>query len=220
LANEERAEPMNHGELGRLDGLEICPRCRALRGPWSRDAGEPRVQECTCEVRRRPRGERNPAWEGWDVPMAVELCRCCGLVPLRSGSRWSVWLCDGCKPRALELNGRAGRAIVPIGRHSLMHGIGISGPVKEEESEEVAAFCAAANGLFEAIDRLHEWARLRIAFNVERLGFDPGDAVPLPLYLARIAASNDPDLGPDAAFEALTRRMVTIARTKARREAP
>ena len=144
--------------------------------------------------------------------MAVELCRCCGLVPLRSGSRWSVWLCDGCKPRALELNGRAGRAIVPIGRHSLMHGIGISGPVKEEESEEVAAVCAAANGLFEAIDRLHEWARLRIAFNVERLGFATDVPVGLIEYLARIPASDDPDLCPAASFEALKRRMAVIGR--------
>jgi hypothetical protein len=210
---------MNDGALGRIDGLEICPACRALRGlcvPPSQKVA--RLQECSCERKKRSADDPDPAWKGSDVPQAVELCRCCGLVPLRSGSRWSVWLCDACKPRALELNARAGRPIVPIGRHSLMHGIGMSGPVKPDESEEIAAFCAAANGLFRAIDRLHEWARLRIGFNVERLGFDPAGAVPLPRYLARIAASNDPELGPEAAFEALTRRLALLGRLQRQAE--
>jgi hypothetical protein len=210
---------MNYEDLGRIDGLEICPRCRALHGPWSRNAEPARFQECTCEIRKRPAREKNPEWKGWDVAQAVELCRCCGVVPLRSGSRWSVWLCEECKPRALELNGRAGRPIVPIGRHSMMHGIGISGSVKEDESEEIEAFCAAANGLFEAINLLHEWARLRIAFNVERLGFDPGVAVPLPEYLARIDGKEDPELGSEAAFEALKRRLTTSAGLKQLRRA-
>ena len=205
-------------DLGRIDGLEICPRCRALRGPWSRNEEPARFQECTCQIRKRPAREKNPEWKGRDVAKAVELCRCCGLVPLRSGSRWSVWLCRDCVKRAGELNARAGRPIVPIGRHSLMHGIGMSGPVKPDESEEIAAFCAAANGLFRAIDRLHEWARLRIGFNVERLGFDPAGAVPLPRYLAGIAASNDPELGPEAAFEALTRRLALLGRLQRQAE--
>ena len=208
--------------LGPLKGLEICPSCRTLRGRCVPSLGKsrrPREQECRCERRTRPQGEKHPEWNGFDVPMAVELCYCCGLVPLRSGSRWSVWLCAGCKPRAIELNGRVGRPIVPLGRHSMMHGIGMSGPVKEDESEEIAAFCAAANGLFEAINLLHEWARLRIAFNVERLGFDPGVAVPLPEYLARIDGKEDPELGSEAAFEALKRRLTTSAGLKQLRRA-
>jgi hypothetical protein len=207
------------GDLRGIDSLEICPRCRALRGPvvppWQPYA---RVQECTCEQRQRPAGEKSPGWNGWDVAKAFELCRCCGLVPLRSGSRWSVWLCDACKPRALELNARAGRPIVPIGRHSMMHGIGMSGPVKPDESEEIAAFCAAANGLFEAISRLHEWARLRIGFNIERLGFGADVPVRLVEYLVGIDASDDPELCSEAAFEALTRRMAVIGRLQQKTE--
>ena len=204
---------MSDRELGRIDGLEICPTCRALRGlcvPPSQKVA--RLQECSCERKKRSADDPDPAWKGWDVPQAVELCRCCGLVPLRSGSRWSVWLCDACKPRALELNARAGRPIVPIGRHSLMHGIGMSGPVKPDESEEIAAFCAAANGLFEAIGRLHEWARLRIGFNIERLGFETDVPVGLIEYRVGIDAFDDPELASEAAFKALTRRMAVIGR--------
>ena len=205
--------------LGPLGGLEICPRCRTLRGlcvPSLGNSRQPRLQECRCERRARPRGEIDPAWNGFDVPAAVELCYCCGLVPLRSGSRWSVWLCDGCKPRAIDLNGRAGRPIVPLGRHSMMHGIGMSGPVKEDESEEIAAFCAAAGGLFQAIERLEEWSRLRVGFNLERMGFDLDAPVALTRYLERAAGSADPDLSSEASFEALLQRLRVIAREETR----
>ena len=201
--------------LGPLKGLEICPSCRTLRGRCVPSLGKsrrPREQECRCERRARPQGEKHPEWNGFDVPMAVELCYCCGLVPLRSGSRWSVWLCAGCKPRAIELNGRVGRPIVPLGRHSMMHGIGMSGPVKEDESEEIAAFCAAANGLFGMIERLEEWSRLRVGFNLERLGFDRDEPVALTRYLERTARCADPDVSSEASFEALLQRLRVVAR--------
>ena len=199
--------------LGPLGGLEICPTCRKLRGR-TRLPGKPRdrVQECACERRRRPRGEVHPDWRGFDVPMAVELCRCCGRVPLRSGSRWSVWLCEDCKPRALALNHRSGGTVVPIGRHSMMHGIGLSGSVKDDDADAIEGFCFAANGLFRAIRHLDEWARLRVAFNVERLGFEEDVPVRLVEYLARVGNSNDPDVSADAAFQALLQRMRVVRR--------
>jgi hypothetical protein len=210
---------MRYNDLGPLDGLTICPTCRTLKGrciPSIGNSRRPRVQECRCERRARPRGEENPEWKGFDVPKAVELCYSCGLVPLRSGSRWCVWLCKPCATRAGELNGRAARPIVPIGRHSMMHGIGMSGPVKEDETEEIEAFCAAANGLFRMIERLEEWSRLRVGFNVERLGFDLDTPVALTRYLERAAGSADPDLSSEAAFEAVLQRLRLIAREEAR----
>ena len=180
---------MNDRELGRIDGLEICPVCRALRGPCVPPSQKvERLQECSCERKKRSADDPDPAWKGWDVPQAGELNAC------------------------------AGRPIVPIGRHSLMHGIGMSGPVKPDESEEIAAFCAAANGLFEAIGRLHEWARLRIGFNIERLGFETDVPVRLIEYRVGIDASDDPELGSEAAFEALTRRMAVIGRLQQKTE--
>jgi hypothetical protein len=141
--------------------------------------------------------------------MAVELCRCCGLVPLRSGSRWSVWLCEECKRRVLALNRRFGRAVVPIGRHSLMNGISLQTTAAREE-EAIEDFVSSANGLFQTIGRLEEWARERIAYNIYRLGLDVDAPVRLTEYLARIAESRDPDLTAEATFRILLRRLRVI----------
>lgn len=202
----------NTGELGPLDGFAICPDCRTLRGPCAPVSLPGRIvmQGCDCERRaREPRSEeqrRAERWGNFDFNVAVELCRCCGRVPLRSGSRWSVWLCEECKPRVLALNGRFGRTIVPIGRHSMMHGIGIPGPVTENDAEAIEEFVGSANGLFRAIDRLEEWARERVAYNIYRLGLDVDAPVHLTEYLDCIAESQDPDLTAESTFRSLLRR--------------
>ena len=206
-------------DLGPLDGLEICPECRTLCGPCVPSLGNctrTLVQECRCERRSRPRGECHPDWSGFDVPMAVELCRCCGRVPLRSGSRWSVWLCEDCKTRVLALNHRFRRTIVPIGRHSMMHGIGLSGPATgtAEDDAAVTEFCASANGLFRAIDRLEEWAGERVAYNIYRLGLDVDAPVRLTEYLDCIEESRDPDLTAESTFRSLLRRLQVIDRVE------
>ena len=50
-------------DLGPLDGLEICPDCRTLRGPCVPSLGNctrKLEQECSCDRRGRPRGEGHP----------------------------------------------------------------------------------------------------------------------------------------------------------------
>ena len=65
-----------------------------------------------------------------DFPTAAELCRCCGLELLQSGCKWSVWFCNDCKPRVLKLNQSVGAWVIPIRRHSLMHGLSYSPPTR------------------------------------------------------------------------------------------
>jgi len=202
--------------LGPLEGLEICPDCRKLRGPCSPVSvqGQTVMQECDCE--RRARGplpeeqRRAELWGNLDFNTAVELCRCCGLVPLRSGSRWSVWLCEDCKQRVRALNRRFGRAIVPIGRHSVMNGISLQASAAKEDEEAIEEFVDSANGLFQRIGALEEWARERVAYNIHRLGRDDCGPVLLTEYLEEIAASRDPDISSEATFRSLLRRLRVI----------
>src|SRR3954453_18786742 len=90
--------------------LIICRRCRQLKGPVP-DRTDGALQLCGCasvEVRRE-----QPLWRG-DFNTYAELCRCCGLELLASGSRWSVWFCKPCKDSVLRLNRSAGGCVIPI----------------------------------------------------------------------------------------------------------
>ena len=73
--------------------LLICCRCLLLKGSVpGRTDGARQFCDCTpVEVR-----QAQPRWGG-DFNTYAELCRCCGLVLIRSGSRWSVWFCASCK---------------------------------------------------------------------------------------------------------------------------
>jgi hypothetical protein len=99
-------------------GLLICPACLDLFHEGGR--GRALAQQCRC----RPRGR---TWPGLDFNEWARLCDCCVGELLTSGWRFSVWFCDECKPRVWELNKRHGYAVVPVGRHSLMNGVFLSG---------------------------------------------------------------------------------------------
>ena len=100
--------------------LLVCHSCLLLKGPVpGRTDGARQFCDCTPgEVRRA-----QSRWGG-DFNTYAELCRCCGLVLLRSGSRFSIWFCTQCLEAIKALNRSAGRSLVPIGRHSFMNGVG------------------------------------------------------------------------------------------------
>jgi hypothetical protein len=54
-------------------------------------------QRCACSR------TDEPTWPRYDFNEHIHLCECCRLVPLRSGSRWSVWFCEECKARVRNL---------------------------------------------------------------------------------------------------------------------
>lgn len=60
-----------------------------------------------------------------DFDSGFEICWYCQAELIASGSRWSTFYCEQCRPAVLELNDSLdarGLVSLPIGRHSLMHG--------------------------------------------------------------------------------------------------
>jgi hypothetical protein len=102
--------------------FRFCPECIDIYG--ERDG---RIKVCQCQrsaglvalKQSRPKPQPEP---DFDTPF--EICYYCQATIVRSGSRWSTFYCDFCRPAILEIN-RArdvtGLKVLPIGRHSIMH---------------------------------------------------------------------------------------------------
>jgi hypothetical protein len=147
-------------------GVVVCGRCFGLRGPSPGGL----LQRCGCEP--------SEPWPGHDLARFVELCRCCALEALPSGSRWSVWFCDECKHRALAFNDAMGRYVIPIGRHSLMKRIG----VRMEEATDpgrVESFLGEIGKMFRAQDDTSAWAAIITRDNLRAICARPEVDVPL-----------------------------------------
>jgi len=112
----------------------------------------------------------------------VELCYCCGAESIGIVSKWSVLYSDPCRQRVVGLNHAAGRSEIPIGRHSVIHGVLATGD--ELFDPEVAErFAHELRGLFAGIVRLEAWARNVVWSNLDELGFSPSQTVRLADYL-------------------------------------
>lgn len=184
----------------------LCGTCRELYESTPQPGFET-PQRCSC------RRTDEPTWPRFDFNEHLHLCECCRLVPLRSGSRWSVWFCDACKTRVRALNHRVGRYAIPIGRHSMMAGIGISGAEIARADEDglgelVAAFTSEAAALFDSVDHLSAFAAERTSMLAAAAGLDPTRDVWLPTWLDRVrrmAESMPQEYDEESAFEALVR---------------
>ncbi len=174
--------------------MEVCPDCLdvvgsafSLRGHVR--GGRPLVQRGTCPPHRaRP---HEPTWDGFDFTRQVDLCYCCGVVPLLSGSRWSVWFCDDCKHQVGLLNGRHGRCVLPIGRHSVHWGWLLGG---DEFDDPVAThlFCEASKLAGEAIRFLSDWHHFAIGRNLYAIGADRTAPTPIQEYCREARVHVDP----------------------------
>jgi hypothetical protein len=98
------------------------------------------------------------AWQGFDINEWIRLCDCCLAVPLHSGSRWSPFFCARCQAEI-----QAAECGIPIGRHSLMNGVGPLG----------------LDAMFDAIERLGVWKAQRVGYIIDA-STDP----PLAEFLA------------------------------------
>ena len=180
-------------ELGpRTAAMRICRACFGLY----EEAGE-RPQLCSCRG-----GQGQERWSGYDYNEHTHLCECCLARVRRSGSRWSVWFCDPCKDLVRGVNQELGFTRIPLGRHTLMAGIGLQGP--DSEKEAVARFTGAMLSLFDAMNHLHTWSRARLRFLMAQTG--PWVDTPrLGDYLGRLAslAGSRRELSREASFEAL-----------------
>lgn len=175
--------------------LLICGRCHAVRGTVRDRGGAQQLCACTPIEERRARR----TWDGVDFNTHAELCRCCGLELLPSGSRWSVWFCETCKPLVIAFNKAVGYYVIPIGRHSIMNGVG----ARADELRSRAAidrFVSATKSMFAAIGGLEAYAQKVVRKNVIALGFEPGVDVFVGEYLSRARRSK---LTPQDAFAEL-----------------
>lgn len=188
----------------------LCATCQGLyedrRGP-----GFATPQRCPC------RHVDEPTWPRYDFNEHLHLCECCRLVPLRSGSRWSVWFCDECKARVRDLNHTLGRYVIPIGRHSLMGGIGIAGAELAHADQRrrdvlIDRFSIRAGGWSESIDQLDAFAANRTVFLTDAAGLDATRDVRLDVWLERVrplADAEPHEFGKEGSFEALVRRFAS-----------
>jgi hypothetical protein len=192
-------------ETGHLR-FSICGTCHDLY-ETAPQPGFATPQRCRC------RKTDEPTWPRFDFNEHLRLCECCRSVPLRSGSRWSVWFCEGCKTRVRALNDRLGRYAIPIGRHSLMGGLGISGAeIAGADEARLTALCDAfagrTQGLFAAMEHLSAFAAERTVFLAAAVGLDPTRDVRLTTWLDRLrpmTGSLPRTHGEEGAFEALVR---------------
>jgi len=173
-------------------GAEICPTCFEVRGALEvkrfdagqTDARDEAAYEQLCQCQRAL--QQQETWPGFDFNKYLELCCCCGVEPITSGSRWSPFFCGECRERVVALNQEYGRWIIPLGRHTLMHGM-------EFDAAEMQDF-------FDTVDMVQELARTRVAQNVQALGFGTGQEIGLGHY---VNAARERALGKQPAFDAL-----------------
>jgi hypothetical protein len=183
-ASSDEEHEMSHGEG--LRRWTICGRCHAVRGgPIGTVDGVTVWQRCDCV----PAGGHPAQPKVGDFNTALELCRACGLVPLQSGSRWSVWFCGPCKTQARGLNERVGRCVVSIGRNSLMNGVTARSP----SSEDIESFAGQLSTLFDSTDAIQQWSRRVVRENLVAAGQPHDVDVDVASYLASVrgAASSD-----------------------------
>jgi len=180
---------VRHGEL------RICGSCRILKGPVP-DRVDGARQLCGCAAPEARWAE--PLWGG-DFNSYGELCRCCGFVLLRSGSRWCVWFCEPCKRSVMALNRAAGRCLIPIGRHSFMNGAAARSEQLQTDVG-VGAFVDQLGTFLAGIDGLRVWAATVTASNTIALGFCGDVDVLLADYLVAVRGST---LSSEAAFTPL-----------------
>jgi hypothetical protein len=171
-----------------IQDTTVCGPCGDVvgRARHRHERGFVMVQTGTCDVHTGP---AEPRWPRKDFNRFVELCRCCGTVPLHSGSKWAVWFCPACNEQVGLLNQRLGRYAIPIGRHSVH-----AGRLLPAEADPVAVhtFLESMNASFEAMGVLQEWAHEVIRLNLRAIREDDDSLVPIAAYCQSAQKHVDP----------------------------
>lgn len=185
--------------------FRMCLRCLA---PYQVPGPGP-TQRCACS---RPHDDER--WPGRDINEHIHLCECCFGRLMRSGSKWSPFFCPDCKTLVSDTNAALGFCLIPVGRHSLMNGVGLSGPQVADDSA-ANAFASGLIGLFHRMSWLNDHARTVAPPFAGALGIDPDEEVGLDAYLDAVEriSTSDPEIGRDACFGRLLANF--MARAKA-----
>jgi hypothetical protein len=171
--------------------MEVCHACAKVVGPFYQCHLGYRVQYGSCRDHTMPEAV-DTHWPRYDYNLHVDLCRCCGRVPLRSGSKWSVWFCEACKEQVGLLNGRHDRCVVPIGRHSVHSGHLLSGD-QVRNPVAVETFFSSMKSIFAVHGPLADWMREAVHRNFRDVGLPVNRPVPLARYWAEVRGGIDPD---------------------------
>lgn len=178
------------------DHLYVCSGSGGLFGPFAFDAGPPtHEQRCHAKddaYRQEPWHQRRTDLPEAidDSPVVLSLCLCCASTLIASGSKFSSFFCHDCDASAKELRDIAGFPLIPLGRHSLTNGLGLTGATAADP-DKVAAFVSASKELFARIDRLDVWRRGVVADFVDAIS--PGAShVHAAAYLAFTAQQAPP----------------------------
>ena len=154
--------------LENLSSLTLCPKCLQPHGKMRLLYGDWVEQQCECEKK-----DESKWGDGRDFNTGYETCYCCGLEVITSGSRWSSFYCQDCKKAIRKFNDSVGTCVIPLGRHSIMNGIGFkkSAPLQEATS----LFSNELKSMGELMGRAHEHGALvlRHQLKILKLPEDP-----------------------------------------------
>ncbi len=129
--------------FSRSVGFLVCTTCFGLT---SAGTG---MQRCRCEEYK--------AYPGVDCPSGFQLCYMCAASVAGGTGRYSWNVCESCLKFNRKLGSKYGVSL-PLGRHSIMNGLGIpmhaTKRVQEEAAKELLNFIDVAGSI-------SDWARCR-----------------------------------------------------------
>lgn len=181
-----------------LSSLKLCRECFELYGPICLGDGQSVEQRCFCGPAK---GDEKWCVDGRyvnDFNTEYELCYCCGLEVIPSGSRWSSFYCNACRGRIHILNERMGRCVVPRGRHSMMNGISLSG-ARARDEKAVAEFAAGVNRMNMSIDEVRSHQK-KIA-GMQAASFELAEDSPITVLLEKSRGRDLDELKGEAFLE-------------------
>lgn len=159
----------------RLGELCVHIPCGGIRGPLQQPSrAYPHLPVPWQSCRDEDHPEK---WEGADVSRSADLCVICFRATAGGISRWSWLACGTCREVNESISARWGFKPFPLGRHSLMNGIGIRGGLSDEDrAAAIRPLAEFARG----DDDLHSW---RVS-EYRRLAarYDPLADIPLSVW--------------------------------------
>ena len=167
--------------LENLSSLTLCPKCLQPHGKMRLLYGDWVEQQCECEKK-----DESKWGDGRDFNTGYETCYCCGLEVITSGSRWSCFFCQDCKKAIRKFNDAVGTCVIPLGRHSMMNGIGFSKSAPLIEAASL--FSSELKSTSDLMDRAREHRALILRHQLKILKL-PENANLLMLTKASLGAN-------------------------------
>jgi hypothetical protein len=166
--------------------VRICTECGGLKGHMPIKDKNYHLH-CRCERVKGKFVQKLPP--GYDLAPFIDLCFCCGLTPIRSGSRWSAFFCADCMKMVKRLNGTFGSAIIPVGRHSLMNSVVLE-PAEVRNKEKIREFAENLGSLFQRMDWIFYWRSLAVLRAISELDLGNAKSIPYEKFILN-AGSTD-----------------------------